>query len=54
MHISLDGFVAGVNWLLVDKEMFYGDRAESLTDPFGHKWSIMTNIKDVSFDEMQQ
>ena len=34
-------------------DQFYGDRAGSLTDPFGHKWSIMTHIEDVSFDEMQ-
>jgi PhnB protein len=36
------------------KDQFYGDRAGSLTDPFGHKWSIMTHIEDVSFEEMQQ
>jgi PhnB protein len=26
------------------KDQFYGDRIGSLTDPFGHKWSIMTHI----------
>ena len=36
------------------KDQFYGDRAGSLTDPFGHKWSIMTHIEDVSFEEMQK
>ena len=36
------------------KDQFYGDRAESLTDPFGHKWTIMTHTRDVSFEEMQQ
>ena len=36
------------------KDQFYGDRAGSLIDPFGHKWSIMTHIEDVSFEEMQQ
>ena len=36
------------------KEQFYGDRAGSLIDPFGNKWSIMTHIEDVSFEEMQQ
>lgn len=35
------------------KDQFYGDRAGSLTDPFGHKWSIMTHKEDVSFEEMQ-
>lgn len=36
------------------KDQFYGDRSGSLTDPFGHKWSIMTHVEDVSLDEMQQ
>jgi len=35
------------------KDQFYGDRAGTLTDPFGHQWSIMTHIKDMSFEEMQ-
>jgi len=36
------------------KDQFYGDRTGSLTDPFGHKWSVMTHIEDVSFEEMQK
>ncbi len=36
------------------KDQFYGDRTGSLTDPFGHKWSIMTHVADVSFEEMQK
>ena len=39
---------------MVVKDQFYGDRTGSLTDPFGHKWSIMTHIEDVSFEEMQK
>ena len=36
------------------KDQFYGDRTGSLTDPFGHKWTIMTHVEDVSFEEMQK
>ena len=36
------------------KDQFYGDRTGTLTDPFGHQWSIMTHIEDVSFEEMQR
>ncbi len=36
------------------KDQFYGDRAGSLTDPFGHKWSIMTHKEDVAFEELQK
>ena len=36
------------------KDQFYGDRTGSLVDPFGHKWSIMTHIEDVPYDELQK
>lgn len=36
------------------KDQFYGDRTGSVTDPFGHKWAIMTHKEDVSFEEMQK
>jgi PhnB protein len=39
---------------MVPKDQFYGDRTASLTDPFGHKWTIMTRIEDLSFAEMQK
>ena len=35
------------------KDQFYGDRTGSLTDPFGHKWSIMTHLENVTFKDMQ-
>jgi PhnB protein len=36
------------------KDQFYGDRSGTVTDPFGHKWTIAKHIEDVSFDEMQK
>lgn len=45
---------AKVTGEMVVKDQFYGDRTGSLTDPFGHMWSIMTHIEDVSFEEMQK
>lgn len=36
------------------KDQFHGDRSGSLIDPFGHKWTIMTHIEDVTFDEVQK
>jgi PhnB protein len=36
------------------KDQFHGDRSGSLTDPFGHRWTIITHIEDISFDEMQK
>lgn len=39
---------------MVPKDQFHGDRSGSLTDPFGHRWTIMTRIENVSFPEMQK
>ncbi len=33
---------------------FYGDRSGSLTDPFGHIWTISTHVEDVAPEEMQR
>lgn len=33
------------------QNQFWGDRMGTLTDPFGHKWSIATHIEDVSPEE---
>ena len=45
---------ATVTGEMVVKDQFYGDRTGGITDPFGHQWSIMTHIEDVSFEEMQK
>ncbi|MEO8119959.1 MAG: VOC family protein [Rhodoferax sp.] len=45
---------AGATVIEPVKDQFYGDRAGSLQDPFGHKWHILTHIEDVPFDEMQK
>jgi PhnB protein len=39
---------------MVVKDQFYGDRSGTLTDPFGHQWSILTHIEDVSPEETQR
>jgi PhnB protein len=35
------------------ENQFWGDRMGSLTDPFGHKWSLATTVEDVSPEELQ-
>jgi len=35
-------------------DMFWGDRYGKLKDPFGHKWSIGTHMRDVSAQEMKK
>ena len=36
------------------KDQFYGDRSGTLIDPFGHKWTLATHVRDVSEDEMRE
>ena len=35
-------------------DQFYGDRSGTVTDPFGHVWTLATHIEDVSVAEMQR
>jgi len=35
-------------------DQFYGDRSGTLTDPFGHVWTIATHKEDVSQEEMDR
>ena len=62
LHIYLDGVdaafdravKAGAQVEMPVMDQFWGDRYGKLTDPFGHKWSIGTHIKDLSQEEMKQ
>ena len=36
------------------ENQFWGDRMGTLTDPFGHQWSIATHVEDVDPREMEQ
>ena len=35
-------------------DQFWGDRFGTVTDPFGHVWSIATHVEDVPPDEMAE
>jgi PhnB protein len=35
-------------------DQFWGDRMGSVTDPFGHVWSIATHVEDVPPEEMAE
>ena len=37
----------GAKEIMPPTDMFWGDRFSSVTDPYGHSWSIATHIKDV-------
>ncbi|HTW56611.1 MAG TPA: VOC family protein [Terriglobales bacterium] len=62
LHIYLDNVdaaferavKAGADIEMPVMDQFWGDRYGKLKDPFGHKWSIGTHVKDLSMDEMKK
>src|SRR5205814_10111497 len=45
---------AGAQALKPVEDQFYGDRSGTLSDPFGHMWTIATHKEDVSPEEMKR
>lgn len=45
---------AGAKVLQPVKDQFYGERSGCLTDPFGHQWTLMTHIEDVTAEEVER
>src|SRR5690606_40106038 len=45
---------AGCEAVMPLEDMFWGDRYGVLSDPFGHRWSIATHVRDVSPAELEQ
>ena len=45
---------AGAKVAMPLMDQFWGDRYGLVTDPFGHKWSLATHVKDMSPEEMQR
>lgn len=45
---------AGATVTRPPEDQFYGDRAATVVDPFGHVWSLHTHIRDVTEEEMRQ
>jgi PhnB protein len=43
---------AGAEVKMPVKDMFWGDRTGSVTDPSGHVWMLATHVEDVSPEEM--
>ena len=45
---------AGATVVRPVEDQFYGDRAGTLKDPFGHQWTLGTHIEDLSQEEVQR
>jgi len=56
---NADAFVAraveaGAEITMPLADMFWGDRYGLLEDPFGHRWSVATHVRDVSPEELER
>ena len=45
---------AGATVTMDVADQFWGDRMGSITDPFGHSWSIATHVEDVPPEEIAE
>jgi PhnB protein len=45
---------AGAQALMPVEDCFWGDRYGILKDPFGHRWSVATRLKDLSPSQLQK
>jgi PhnB protein len=45
---------AGATVTMPVADTFWGDRAGSIVDPFGHRWMLATHIKDLSEEEIEK
>lgn len=45
---------AGAEAQMPVEDMFWGDRAGTVKDPFGYSWMLATHIKDLTREEIQQ
>ena len=44
---------AGAKLTMPVADMFWGDRYGQVEDPFGHRWSVATHVRDVAPEELQ-
>jgi PhnB protein len=45
---------AGATVTMEVEDQFWGDRFGSITDPFGHIWSIATHVEDLTPEEIEE
>jgi len=50
--VAAKAIASGAKLLRPVRNEFYGDRAATIEDPFGHRWHLATHIEDVSNEEI--
>jgi PhnB protein len=52
-HVFKAAVKAGATVMRPVEDMFYGDRSGTVTDPFGHTWTLSTHKEDLTAEEIQ-
>ncbi|MBH0239919.1 VOC family protein [Methylobrevis albus] len=52
--VIADAVLAGARLLMPASDMFWGDRYGVVEDPFGHRWSLATQKRDLSLAELRE
>jgi len=45
---------AGAKVTMPVAEMFWGDRYGVLEDPYGHRWSVATHVRDLTSEQIRE
>jgi uncharacterized glyoxalase superfamily protein PhnB len=51
---SARAVAAGATVTMPVADMFWGDRYGQLEDPFGHRWSVATHVRDMTPEETRE
>jgi uncharacterized glyoxalase superfamily protein PhnB len=51
--VAARAITAGAKVRMPVADMFWGDRYGQFEDPFGHRWSVSTHVRDVTPEEIQ-
>jgi PhnB protein len=51
---SARAVAAGATVAMPVADMFWGDRYGQLEDPFGHRWSVATHVRDMTQEETRE
>ena len=54
MTYSTEPSLEGAKVVKPMSDQFYGDRAGTLEDPFGHTWTVATHKEDLTSEEILQ
>ncbi|MFW6355034.1 MAG: VOC family protein, partial [Verrucomicrobiota bacterium] len=52
--VFAQALAAGAEEFMPLQDQFWGDRMGTVTDPFGHRWSIATQVEAISPEELEK